>query len=347
MLDKYNLSANFSNGEVIVGTDSDLDVFLVVMKNNNGLYEIICSTDRASDLIDLPKDGERYSLTGKAQNNFKYEGKKLRHETLAHANEKAVAELGNIEKTGVNLNIAPDEVACAECTQVKLPASSKTCPLVPSGTKIGELIFSDVCGEMPVAGYNRAKFFMTFIDAASKHLFIELLPDKTAESVLASFKNVLKILKNILSNPVKRFHTHNGGEYDNDLMKEYLAEKGIELTTTAPYNPRSNGVAERPNRTVMHKVRAILFRSSLGFEYRPDAVRQGTYLHNQTPATNSGGFTPYQKVFGRIPSLGNWRTIRELITLTLYVLTSSGYLACKRRAVLGADKAAELGSFPM
>jgi transposase InsO family protein len=60
-----------------------------------------------------------------------------------------------------------------------------------------------------------------------------------------------KILKNTFSNPVKRLHTDNGGEYDNDLMKEYLAMEGIELTTTAPYYPRSNAVAERANRTVM------------------------------------------------------------------------------------------------
>jgi Integrase core domain len=158
---------------------------------------------------------------------------------------------------------------------------------------------------MPVTGYNREKYVVTVIDAASKHLFIELLPDKTAESVLASFKKVHKILKNIFSNPVKRLHTDNGGEYDNDLVKEYLTEEGIELTTTAPYNPRSNGVAERANGTVMNKVIAILLMSNLGFEYWPDAVRQVTYLYNRTSATNSGVATPYQKGFGRILSLGN------------------------------------------
>jgi hypothetical protein len=155
---------------------------------------------------------------------------------------------------------------------------------------------------MPATGYNREKYFVTFIDAANKHLFIELLLDKTAESVLASFKKVHKILKNTFSNPVKRLHADNGGEYDYDLMKEYLAEQGTELTTTAPYNPRSYGVAERANRTVMNKVRAILLRSNVGFEYWPDAVRQVTCLRNRTPATNSGGVTPYKKVFGRIPS---------------------------------------------
>jgi hypothetical protein len=49
----------------------------------------------------------------------------------------------------------------------------------------------------------------------------------------------------------------------------------------------------------------------------------------------------------RTKPAAEWRTIRELLTLTLQVPTSSGYLACKRRAVLGAETAAELGSFPI
>jgi hypothetical protein len=40
-------------------------------------------------------------------------------------------------------------------------------------------------------------------------------------------------------------------------------------------------------------------------------------------------------------------TVRELLTLTLEVLTSSSYLACKRRAVLGAETEAELDSLPI
>jgi hypothetical protein len=55
MLDKYNLSAHISNGEVVIGTDSDLDVFLSGNKNNDGLYEIMRSTDRASDPKSIQK----------------------------------------------------------------------------------------------------------------------------------------------------------------------------------------------------------------------------------------------------------------------------------------------------
>jgi hypothetical protein len=56
-----------------------------------------------------------------------------------------------------------------------------------------------------------------------------------------------------------------------------------------------------------------LLWSNIAFEYWPDAVCQVTYLHNRAPATKSGRVTPYQKVCGRIPSLGNIRIFGCLV----------------------------------
>jgi hypothetical protein len=173
---------------------------------------------------------------------------------MGHANHKVVAELGKVEKAGVNLKSVPDEVACAECVQEKIPASSMNHSLVPEGTKIGELVFSDICGEMPVLGYNQEKCFITFTDAASKTLFVEVLKNKKAETVLAAFKKVNNIMKNVFSHSIKRLHTDKGNVCDNDLMLGYLEDEGIKHTTTAPYQPRSNGIAERVNRTRVMRV---------------------------------------------------------------------------------------------
>jgi hypothetical protein len=60
--------------------------------------------------------------------------------------------------------------------------------LLPEGTKIGEIVIADICGEMPVLGYNQEKYFITFTDAASKTLFVEVLKNKKAETMLAAFK---------------------------------------------------------------------------------------------------------------------------------------------------------------
>jgi hypothetical protein len=96
-----------------------------------------------SDPIYHPKSGERFALTAAAQKYFTYEGNKLWHERMGHADHKVVAELGKVDITGVNLKSAPDEEACAECVQAKKHASSMNHSLVPEGTKIGELVFGD------------------------------------------------------------------------------------------------------------------------------------------------------------------------------------------------------------
>jgi transposase InsO family protein len=136
---------------------------------------------------------------------------------------------------------------------------------------------------------------------------LEVLKNKKAETVLTAFKKVHNIMKNVFSHSIKRLHTDNGSEYDDDVMLGYLEDEGIEHTTTAPYQPQSNGIAERVNRTLMGKVRAMLLRCNLGYEFWPYAVLQAAYLHNRTPSSTSGSVTPYERLYGRVPSLGNLR----------------------------------------
>jgi transposase InsO family protein len=191
--------------------------------------------------------------------------------------------------------------------QAKLSASSMNHSLIPEGTKIGELVFSDICGEMPVLGYNQEKYFITFTDAASKTLFMEVLKNKKAETVLTACKKMHSIMKNVFSQSIKRLHTDNGSEYDKDLMLSYLEDEGIEHTTTAPYQPQSNEISERVDRTLVGKVWAMLLRCNLGYEFWPYAVLHAAYLHDRTPSSTSGSVTPCERLYGRVPSLGNLR----------------------------------------
>jgi transposase InsO family protein len=146
-----------------------------------------------------------------------------------------------------------------------------------------------------------------FTDAASKTLFMEVLKNKKAETVLTAFKKMHSIMKNVFSQSIKRLHTDNGSEYDKDLMLSYLEDEGIEHTTTAPHQPQSNGIAERVDRTLVGKVWAMLLRCNLGYEFWPYAVLHAAYLHDRTPSSTSGSVTPFERLYGRVPSLGNLR----------------------------------------
>jgi hypothetical protein len=114
-------------------------------------------------------------------------------------------------------------------------------------------------------------------------------------------------MENFFSNSIKCLHTDIGSEYENDLMLGCLDDDGIEHTTTAPYKPKNNGIAERINHTVMGKVRAMILRCNLGYEFWPYAVLHAEYLHNRTPLSTSESVTPYERLYGRVPSLETLR----------------------------------------
>ena len=53
-----------------------------------------------------------------------------------------------------------------------------------------------------------------------------------------------------------------GGEYESPFV-EICLENGLLHQTTAPYTPRSNGIAERKNRTLKEMMNALLISSGL------------------------------------------------------------------------------------
>ena len=59
----------------------------------------------------------------------------------------------------------------------------------------------------------------------------------------------------------KRLRTDRGGEYDSSMLNAYCENHGIIHEVTLPYSPKSNGVAERKNRTLKDMVNAMLISS--------------------------------------------------------------------------------------
>jgi transposase InsO family protein len=55
-------------------------------------------------------------------------------------------------------------------------------------------------------------------------------------------------------------------------LREWCKNKGIVIEFTAPYSPQSNGTAERINRTIMEKAKALIFDSGLSKRMWGEAV---------------------------------------------------------------------------
>jgi len=76
------------------------------------------------------------------------------------------------------------------------------------------------------------------------------------------------------------------------------------MNYTVPYSPQMNGTAERLNRTLMEKARALSTESKMKKEMWGEAIFTATYLLNRSP-TKILTKTPYENWTEEKPNLKN------------------------------------------
>jgi transposase InsO family protein len=112
---------------------------------------------------------------------------------------------------------------------------------------VGDIVSSDICGpfDMSIGGY---KYFITWIDHATRYVQIDFLRNKECATVTDTFKKYITWLKKQRVADVKRIRTDNRGEYMGKEFTSLCNELRIIHETTAPHTPENNGIAERYNR---------------------------------------------------------------------------------------------------
>ena len=109
---------------------------------------------------------------------------------------------------------------------------------------------------------------------------------------------------------MKRFRSDHRGEYLNEVLEEFFAQKGIQHDLTPPYNHESNGVAERFNRIIQTIVRAMLLDMknvinavNNNRRYWAEASITVVYLKNRLPHSAVKGITPYEALYKSKPKI--------------------------------------------
>ena len=190
------------------------------------------------------------------------------HYRLGHLgadNNKKMLKEGLVEGMDCSMSELVSEQVCQGCLMGK---QHRTAFPKASSTRAAEVlstIHSDICGPINVESIGKSKYFVTFIDDASRSTHIYFLRHKS--KVLEKFKEFVNLTTNETGNKVKILHTDNGGEYCSKEFKEYMREKGILHQTTTPMNPEQNGVSERMNRTIVETARRryIMLNNQLHF----------------------------------------------------------------------------------
>ena len=93
----------------------------------------------------------------------------------------------------------------------------------------------------------------------------------------------------------------------SDAFDTYLRERGTQQERTIPYTPEQNGVAERMNRTLMEKVRSMIYHANMPLRFWAEALNSATYVTNRTPTTSLVDATPYERWNGTKPDVSNLR----------------------------------------
>jgi transposase InsO family protein len=143
------------------------------------------------------------------------------------------------------------------------------------------------------------------IDDGTRFCYVYLL--KTKDGALDYIKIYKAEIENQLERKIKRVRSHRGKEYFSNVFNLFCEEHGIVHKRMPPSSPKSNGVAERKNRTLTNLVNAMLDTMGLSKAWWGEVVLTSCHVLNRDPIKNKKK-TPYEKWVGRKLSLSYMRT---------------------------------------
>jgi hypothetical protein len=126
---------------------------------------------------------------------------------------------------------------------------------------------------------------MTITDDRSRKVFVAGLHQKS--EVACHLKVFIACAELETGRRLKVLRSNGGGEYTGGELGKYLEEKGIQHEITTPDTPQHNGVAERMNRTLLDKVRAMLLNAGL-----PESTSRTCTMRLNTQPTSITSYPP-------------------------------------------------------
>ncbi|GJX18686.1 zinc finger, CCHC-type containing protein [Tanacetum coccineum] len=132
------------------------------------------------------------------------------HARLGHVHFKRMQDMS---KDGLILDFDMDNEKCKTCLLNKI--TKKPFQNVKRKTEVLEMIHSDLCDLHATPSLGNKKYFVTFIDDASRFCYVYLLQSK--DKALDKFKVYKTEVELQQGSQIKRFRTDRGGEYMDTL----------------------------------------------------------------------------------------------------------------------------------
>ena len=133
---------------------------------------------------------------------------------------------------GIDCKITKDSLVCENCSDGKIHRAPFPVGEGNIEYKMFDLIHSDVCGKLNPGSLGGGNYFVTFIDDASRYVWVYILKNKG--DVFNAFKSWKTLVENQYEKKIKIFRTDNGAEYTSVEFERYLQDEGIWHEKTIP-----------------------------------------------------------------------------------------------------------------
>lgn len=208
------------------------------------------------------------------------------HQRLIHPGKEALTNIGNLTKENIHIPEVCDACECGKQTR------SPHHRLSYQSTGVLNVVAIDLIGPFSFEGLSKSRFLMLILDIYSKFNRIYLLESKEASLTLNVLKDYIPWAERQTNCKIKVIRCDNGKEFVNQVWDVFCSNVGIELQSTIPYHPQSNGVVERFNRIIGERIRCVFNESGLPFMFWTEIAHAISYVLNRTPRKKNPNTTP-------------------------------------------------------
>jgi Pol polyprotein, beta-barrel domain/Integrase core domain/GAG-pre-integrase domain len=203
------------------------------------------------------------------------------HRRLAHISTKSINHLLDHQMiSGLQVDKAHNTYSCDACIKSKITRQSLPKEPKDRTGKLGDRVYSDVWGPARHQTIDKKLYYISFIDDHSRESVIYLM--RTKDEAFEKYKLYEALMLRQRDVRIKVLFTDRGGEYTSTEFEQYLSKQGTMHKMTVHDTPESNGVAERLNRTLVERTRAMLLESNLPKFLWGYALLHANYMKNRT-----------------------------------------------------------------
>ena len=254
-------------------------------------------------VLDCDEPQQASANVAEKENNME-----LWHQRLGHLGEDALKVMQKREMVSgmeedLQGTVKGSCQGCKEGKQHKEPFPTEEEEVVREKL---ELVQSDIKGPISPECHGGYKYFITFIDVATRKHWVYLLTHKS--EAFETFKYWKAEVERQSGMKVKNFRSDQGGEYCSKEFRAHLRQCGIKQQFTVARTPEQNGRAERLNRTLMENCRSMLCGAGLEKSFWGEGILTAAYLKNRTVHSSlQGPATPEERWSGHKPSVKHLR----------------------------------------